>query len=163
VLNSLTKSECPICQTELSNFDSSNFAVSFIKFQNRLFNPSSRQHQRTFIVYGGCFISMANEMGRPGPLNYLISLVHCWSCPLTIKGRTSIRSGEYPELQAKKIDSLQAQESLSFSLGATSTWVNRFCAPTSCAKIPSRKDCRMPPPIPQKGGPAHPHISVSQH
>jgi hypothetical protein len=32
VLNSLTKPECPVCQTGLSDFDSSNSAVSFVKF-----------------------------------------------------------------------------------------------------------------------------------
>jgi hypothetical protein len=40
VLNSLTKLKCPICQIGLSDFGSSNSAMSFIKFQNRLFTPS---------------------------------------------------------------------------------------------------------------------------
>jgi hypothetical protein len=37
VLNSLTKLKCLVCQTGLSDFGSSNFATSFIKFHNRLF------------------------------------------------------------------------------------------------------------------------------
>jgi hypothetical protein len=45
---SLIKSECLVSQTRWSGFDSSNFAVSFVKFQNHLFNPPSRRHQRTF-------------------------------------------------------------------------------------------------------------------
>jgi hypothetical protein len=47
VLNSLTKSECPIYQTGLSDFSSSNSTASFAKFQNRLFTPS-KQHEGTF-------------------------------------------------------------------------------------------------------------------
>jgi hypothetical protein len=43
-----TKSECPISQTELSDFGSSNFTASFVKIQNRLFNPPSMRHQGTF-------------------------------------------------------------------------------------------------------------------
>jgi hypothetical protein len=39
VHNSLTKLECPVFQTGLSDFDNSNSAVSFVKFQNRLFTP----------------------------------------------------------------------------------------------------------------------------
>jgi hypothetical protein len=39
VLNSLTKLECLVCQIELFDFDNSNSAVSFIKFQNCLFTP----------------------------------------------------------------------------------------------------------------------------
>jgi hypothetical protein len=35
----LTKQDCPVCQTGLSDFASSNFAVSFVKFQNHLFTP----------------------------------------------------------------------------------------------------------------------------
>jgi hypothetical protein len=38
---------CLVYQTGLSGFDSSNSAVSFVKFQNRLFTPY-RQHQETF-------------------------------------------------------------------------------------------------------------------
>jgi hypothetical protein len=50
MLNSLTKLECPVCQTELSSFISSNSAVNFVKFQNPLFTPS-RRHQWTFNWY----------------------------------------------------------------------------------------------------------------
>jgi hypothetical protein len=49
VVNSLIKPDCPVCQTGLSGFDSSNSAVSFVKFQNPLFTPS-RRHQGTFSV-----------------------------------------------------------------------------------------------------------------
>jgi hypothetical protein len=50
VLNSLTKPECLVYQTGLSGFYSSNSAMNFVKFQNRLFTPppSSRRHQETF-------------------------------------------------------------------------------------------------------------------
>jgi hypothetical protein len=36
---SLTKSECLVFQSRVSSFDSSNSAVRFVKFQNRLFTP----------------------------------------------------------------------------------------------------------------------------
>jgi hypothetical protein len=36
---SLTKPECPVCQTGLSGFGSSNSAASFVKYQNCLFTP----------------------------------------------------------------------------------------------------------------------------
>jgi hypothetical protein len=39
VQNSLTKLECPVYQTGLSDFGSSNSAVSFVKFHNHLFTP----------------------------------------------------------------------------------------------------------------------------
>jgi hypothetical protein len=39
VVNSLTKPDCPVCQTGLSSFSSSNSAASFVKFQNRIFTP----------------------------------------------------------------------------------------------------------------------------
>jgi hypothetical protein len=50
MVNSLTKPDCSICQTGLSDFDSSNSAVSFVKFHNRLFTPSW-WHQETFNWY----------------------------------------------------------------------------------------------------------------
>jgi hypothetical protein len=39
MLNSVTKLECSVCQIGLSDFDSSNSTVSFVKLQNRLFTP----------------------------------------------------------------------------------------------------------------------------
>jgi hypothetical protein len=39
VLASLTKSECPVSQTGVSSFVSSNSTASFVKFQNHLFAP----------------------------------------------------------------------------------------------------------------------------
>jgi hypothetical protein len=39
LVNSLTKLDCPVCQTGLFGFGSSNSAATFVKFQNLLFNP----------------------------------------------------------------------------------------------------------------------------
>jgi hypothetical protein len=90
VVNSLTKLNCSVCQIGLSDFDSSNSAISFVKFQNRLFTPL------------GDIKGLSATRRRPSPSPVLVLTTRpralpAWArCGWAGAGRMSVMPGPSP-------------------------------------------------------------------
>jgi hypothetical protein len=84
VFNSLTKPNCPICQTGLFGFGSSNSAASFVKFYNCLFTPHPGDIKGLLdavttdnILPEECFDGCGGYVGDGLRLNPFREVFHC--------------------------------------------------------------------------------------